>query len=77
MGKITRRRRSRAPKPEAEIKLPLKACPECGGGLELDFFCGRYIVMYCASCDRFFRHFPPEPLASWKGSEDVDDDDEE
>lgn len=77
MGKITARRRTKAALPEAEVKLPLKHCPECCAKLALDFYCGKYIVMYCAACDTYFRHFPSEPLTSWKGDEDVDDGEEQ
>lgn len=71
MGKISHKRRIRVALPvKLEVKLPLKACPECSSELTLDFALGKYIVMYCAACDMFFRHFPPELLASWTGAED-------
>ena len=70
MGSITHKRRTVTAPVKVKVKLPLKACPECGGELTLDFALGKYVVMCCAACDRFFRHFPPEPLASWTGAEE-------
>lgn len=51
-------------------------CPECGGPLERDFECGYYVIFKCQSCGLNIRHFPPEQLATWRGEDDEEEEED-
>ena len=52
---------------------PPTECPECGGEVEEKFRCGDYVKFRCTACELNIRHFPSQPLATWRDEEDEEE----